>query len=123
MDAIAQAQRVYSPASTATRTPRSAEYEVIARITRRMKKAIASKDRVSLVHALHENRKLWNTLALNVADQGNALPNELRAQLFYLAEFTEKHTSKVLRKEADAVILLEVNISILRGLRMEGSPS
>ena len=120
MDAIAQAQRIYAPASTATRTPRSAEYEVIARITRRLKEAVKSQDKIAMIETLHENRVLWSTLAVNVADKDNELPKELRAQLFYLAEFTDAHTRKVLRNEASPVVLLEINVAILRGLKMEG---
>lgn len=121
MSAISQAQRIYAPASEVTRTPRSAEYEVIARITRRLKQAIEARGFRQLVDALHENRKLWSTLAINVAAADNALPADLRARLFYLAEFTDTHTQKVLRKEANASVLLEINISILRGLKMEGA--
>ena len=47
MNAFSQAQRAYSPAASPTRTARSAEYEVIARISHRMKKAIKTGDFLS----------------------------------------------------------------------------
>ncbi|SFT96306.1 flagellar protein FlaF [Sedimentitalea nanhaiensis] len=75
----------------------------------------------SLAEALHDNRKLWNIFAIDVADPGNSLPKDLKARLFYLAEFTNHHTSKVLARQASVEPLLEVNTAIMRGLRSRGS--
>ena len=55
-------------------------------------------------------------MAIDVADNENALPQELRAQLFYLAEFTEHHSRRVLRREADVTALIDINTAVLRGL-------
>ena len=73
----------------------------------------------ALTEALHANRKLWKIFAIDVADPGNKLPKDLKARLFYLAEFTSHHTSKVLARQATAEPLLEINTAILRGLRSE----
>lgn len=121
MNAIDLAQRAYAPTTAPTRSDRSIEYEVIARVTHRLKKAVESGQFGKLVEALHENRKLWRTLALDVADDGNALPADLRARIFYLAEFTDQHTSQVLAKRATIVPLLEINTAILRGLKPAGA--
>ena len=117
MNAYAQAQRAYAPTAAPTRSDRSVEYDVIARITARLRSAMERDDYPALVAALHENRTLWRTFAIDVADAGNGLPVTLRARLFYLAEFTEAQTRKVLRDKASAAPLLEVNIAILRGLK------
>lgn len=119
MNATMQAQRGYSAVSTTTGTARRIEYEVIAQITRRLQIA-ASEGRSgfpALVAALHDNKKLWNLLAIDLADPGNSYPSELKARLFYLAEFTHHHTTKVLAREDSADPLLDINMSILRGLR------
>lgn len=121
MNALDMAQRAYAPSTAPIRSNRSIEYEVIARVTHRLKKAIETGQFVKLVEALHENRKLWRALAIDVSDDGNGLPTELRARIFYLAEFTDHHTSEVLAKRATAVPLLEVNTAILRGLKPVGS--
>jgi flagellar protein FlaF len=95
------------------------EYDVIARITHRLKDA-AQQGKLgfaALAEAIHENRSLWTYLAVSVADDDNELPQQLRAQIFYLAEFTRQHSSKVLKGEASVRPLLEVNTAILRGLR------
>ena len=121
MNAISQAQRAYSAAAAPTRTPRGIEYEAVARITKNLKTA-ADKGRdgfVELAHALHENRQLWDIFAIDVADPANSLPNELKARLFYLAEFTRHHTSKVLAREDDVSPLIDINTSIMAGLRGE----
>ncbi|MGC1497586.1 MAG: flagellar biosynthesis regulator FlaF [Sulfitobacter sp.] len=115
------AQRAYAPTSAPTRSPRSIEYDVIARITYRLKSAIMKDKLPQLLEALHENRKLWRTLAIDVADVDNSLPKNLRARIFYLAEFTDHHTNEVIRKKTSAVPLLEINTAILRGLKQEGT--
>jgi len=111
------AQRAYAPTSAPIRSERSIEYDVIARITSRLKSAIEKGDRVRLIHAMHENRELWRILAIDAANPENLLPKELRARIFYLGEFTDHHTGKVIRDKVSAVPLLEINTAILRGLK------
>ncbi|WP_299968593.1 flagellar biosynthesis regulator FlaF [uncultured Roseobacter sp.] len=120
MNAYAQAQSAYAPATAPTRTARRAEYEVIARISHRLKKAIKDDDFPALAAALYENNKLWTTLAVDVLNEDNLLPDDLRARIVYLANFTRLHTQKVLRKEETAVPLLEINAMILGGLSGTG---
>lgn len=119
MNSYAQAQRAYAPTAAPTKSERSIEYEVIARITSRLKKAITEDSYPKLMESLHENNKLWQTLAIDVADPENGLPKTLRARLFYLAEFTDVHTKKVIRDKESAVPLLEINMAILRGLKQK----
>ena len=121
MNAYNLAQRAYAPANAPTRTARSAEYEVIARISHRIKSAIQRDDFPALAEAMYENNKLWTALAMDVIDDNNLLPDELRARIVYLADFSRQHSRKVLRKEETAIPLLEINAAILRGLKKEGS--
>ncbi|MBO9399520.1 flagellar biosynthesis regulator FlaF [Shimia sp. R9_3] len=113
------AKRTYGQASAPTRTAGKLEYDVIARITHKLKEAAKQGKRgfPALAEAIHENRRLWTMLARFVADGGNGLPEQLRAQIFYLAEFTDHHSTKVLAGDANVRPLLEVNTAILRGLR------
>lgn len=105
--------------SNAVRTDRGNEYEAFARITTALKTAAAKpKEQFpALARALNDNRKLWTIIAADVSDSGNRLPQQLRAQIFYLAEFTLAQTPRVLRGEAGADILIEINTMIMRGLR------
>ncbi|WP_281995439.1 flagellar biosynthesis regulator FlaF [Ruegeria faecimaris] len=117
------AQRVYAQAAAPTRTPRDTEYEAISKITHRLKAAAArhKTDFGAFVQALHENRRLWSVLANGVVDSNNALPNDLRARIFYLAEFTEQHSSQILSNKASVEPLLEINMAVLKGLRQMGA--
>lgn len=123
MNAIEQARQAYAPRHFPLRTPRSVEAELIGQITSRLEKNSKDPKRSfpALVEALHDNRRLWTTMAADVADSLNSLPPQLRAQIFYLAEFTEAHSKKVLNGEATAQILIEINTSILRGLNKSGA--
>ncbi|MEO1398849.1 MAG: flagellar biosynthesis regulator FlaF [Pseudomonadota bacterium] len=140
MNATQLAQTAYGSGTRSVRTPRGVEYEAFARVTSRLK-AIASdmaqakrqqiKSKTKrvipgqfsdLATALNENRTLWTLLATDVADDGNKLPDDLRARILYLAEFTRQHSAKVLKSQASVVPLLEINIAIMRGLRAQGGP-
>ncbi|MFZ5963525.1 flagellar biosynthesis regulator FlaF [Thalassococcus sp. BH17M4-6] len=124
MNAQSLAQRAYSQSATTTRTDRRIEYELIAQITHRIRAAALKGKRgfPQLVEALSDNRKLWTAFAVDVSDDGNALAPELRAQIFYLAEFVQVHTGKVLTGKARVAPILEVNAAILKGLSGRGAP-
>lgn len=110
------AQNAYAPRVAPIRTYTGVEYDAFAKITSALKSAA---DFTQKVAALHHNRSLWALLAADVADPENALPDPLRAQIFYLAEFTNQHTRKVLQKEAQVDVLIEVNTAMMRGLRQQ----
>lgn len=117
MNATTLAHRGYAPNAAPLKSARKAEYDVIARITSRLRSAMDCRDFNKLIHSIHENRTLWRKLALDLSSPENLLPDELRARLIYLAEFTEQHSRKVIRREASAVPLVEINTAILRGLK------
>jgi flagellar biosynthesis activator protein FlaF len=119
VNVFSRAHRAYSSAAETTRTPRGMEYEAVARITHRLRAAEAQGPDgfSSLAEALHDNKRLWRIFAVDVADAANPLPRDLRARLFYLAEFTHQHTSKILARKATIDPLLDINMAILRGLR------
>lgn len=120
MNAIEQARQAYAPTSAVIRTPRSTELQLFSQITARLRRAEKSGNRRDLIAALHDNRKLWTMIAIDVADVDNALPQALRAQIFYLAEFTGQHTGKVLRHEAEVSSLIDINNAIIAGLAAAG---
>ncbi len=101
------------------RAPRTIEYDLFARVTRQLGAAAAAgaRDYAGLIRALHDNTRLWRTLAADVAGSGNGLPQDLRARLFYLYEFTEAHSRKVADGKAEAGVLIEINTAVMRGLR------
>lgn len=110
-----QAKAAYGAARPTARVPRSTEYELFAQITARLNSA-KDKPFAELVEAVTDNRRLWSRLSVFVADQNNALPEDLRAQIFYLGEFTEVQSRRILAGQATIDALVDVNRSIMRGL-------
>ena len=122
MNATVLAKTAYANPGQPTRTLRGTEYEIFARVTHRLKQAsgLAKTNFPVLARAIYDNRKLWTTLAVDVASAENGLPDMLRARIFYLNEFTQTHSRKVLKGEASVDALLDINTAIMRGLRREG---
>ena len=118
MNVIEQAKQAYAPNQHAVRTTRSVEAQLISQITSRLQRLskMPAQDFPQLVAAIHDNRRMWTTMAVDVADKGNALPKELRAQIFYLAEFTDHHSQQVIRGKADPSALIDINMAVLKGL-------
>lgn len=119
MNAFDMARTAYGTTSQAVKTPRDTEYDAFARITRQLRAAAENQGRdfSGFIRALDINRRLWTILATDVADKQNALPKQLRAQIFYLAEFTLQHTNKVMNRKGDVAILIDINMAIMRGLQ------
>ncbi len=113
------ARPAYGSQARAIRTARGAEYEAFAMATRQLSAATGpgKGDFAALANALFANQRLWTVIASDVSEPANGLPAELRARLFSLAEFTRQHSSKVLREEADARVLIDINMAVMRGLR------
>ena len=118
MNVIEQARQAYAPANTHLRTDRSTELQVFSQTTSRLRMAATATPFAfsCLAAALHENRRLWTLLAADVSDDDNGLSPDLRAQIFYLAEFTAYHSRKVLKGEATVEALVDINLAIMRGL-------
>lgn len=120
MSANARPTNGYGDATRALGTPRSVEYQVFSQVTGQLSRATApNRPFTDLASALHDNIQLWTTLAADLAGDDNGLTPKLRGQLLSLAQFTRAHSSKVLRREADAGVLIEINTAIMRGLRGE----
>lgn len=117
MEAYLKHRDGYMDATRSVGMPRDIEYQLFARVTGRLNQASIADDFTKLIGALHDNLTLWKTIAFDVMDDGNDLPPMLRARLFYLYEFTQAHTRRVQRQEADISALIDVNMSIMRGLR------
>ena len=117
MNALHQAQSAYRNHDQPIRTSRGIEYEAFARITHRLKEAASDPPKISdLASAIHDNRRLWSILASDVVDEANALPQELRARIFYLSEFARTYSSRVLNGASPAP-LIDINMAVMRGLR------
>ncbi|MEQ3673274.1 flagellar biosynthesis regulator FlaF [Pseudophaeobacter sp.] len=124
MNALLKAKSAYTAANASTKTTTDYEYDIVARATQNLlaahKTASTKKGAEGfavLAEALHKNRKMWTIFAVDLAAKENQLPQDVKENLFYLAEFTRQHTSKVLSRKANVRALIEVNMAVLRGLR------
>lgn len=124
MNIIEQARQAYAPTQMAIRTDRAIESQLLSQVTARLRRSLTGNvvNFPALASAIHDNRRIWTTLAASVADQENNLPDDLRAKLFYLAEFTDHHSAKVLAGAADAQALVDINTAVMRGLNGQVAP-
>ncbi|MEM6499633.1 MAG: flagellar biosynthesis regulator FlaF [Pseudomonadota bacterium] len=117
MNATTFAQKGYAATAAPVRTHRGAEYLVFQKVTSSLSKAMhSSSTKAQQAEALHDNRRLWSALAVDLASDENQLPQTLRAQLFYLAEFSLLQSAKALQEPQALGILIEINKSVMRGL-------
>lgn len=121
MSLAQRAHKAYSSATAPIRTNRSLEYEAISKISHRLRAAAQQRatNFPEFAEAISANRRLWTTLAMDVAQTGNQLPEDLRARLFWLAEFTDSESQKLLRGKGEVGILIEINSAVLHGLRTQ----
>lgn len=113
------AQNGYAATAQTISSDRGLEYQVFARITQELSslRPEAPDYHAKMIAALNRNMKLWTILSVEVSEENNRLPKELRAKIFQLAEFTRAHTAKVYAGEADPTVLVEINTMVMRGLR------
>jgi flagellar biosynthesis activator protein FlaF len=119
VNALDLARSAYAMPGQPLRSDRATEYDLFAQVTRRLRDT-ACQTGVARARAIHDNVELWTALAADVAGDGNALPRDLRARLFWLAEFTLAHSRKVLKGEAEVAVLVDINTAIMRGLAPQG---
>lgn len=117
MTASSLAQSAYATAAAPVRTARGTEYAAFQSVTTRLSQAADAEDALPLrAAALHDNRKLWTALATDLAGPENGLPQSLRAQLFYLAEYSLQQSRTALKDAAALAPLIDVNRAVMRGL-------
>ena len=117
----AAARAAYARPEAPHRDYRALEYDLLARATKALSVSRGQDvDYAKLLTALDENQRLWSTLAADVAEPENGLPQKLRAQLFYLYEFTAHHSRAVRDSKASVDVLIDINTAVMRGLRGQG---
>lgn len=112
-----KATQAYQAHTKETLSPRSVEYRVFGQVISRMEIAKEKQnDILALEEALNDNILLWNALSADVMDDHNALPDQLRAQIVYLAQYMHHHTALVRKQEADLTPMIDINRMIMEGL-------
>jgi flagellar protein FlaF len=110
--------RAYQQVARRAETPRDTEYRLLAEVTRALLtlKSTPREDFRVWMDALHWNRRVWAALADDCAQPSNILPEGTRAQIISLSLFVHRHTSQVMRQEADLDTLIDLNRTIMQGL-------
>lgn len=111
----------YATALAQVGTQREAEARILSRLTANLAAAMGrvTQDFPALIRALHDNDRFWTHITNDLASDGNALPDQLRASLISIAGFVIGHSAKVRRGAASAQPLVDINQSIIRGLTTE----
>lgn len=101
------------------RSTRDVEYDIFSRVTRMLRQSAPDGRSTEAILAIHKNNELWTILATDLADSGNALPDDVKAGLLSLAGFALRHGHAVLSGEATTEALIDINLSVMKGLRGE----
>jgi flagellar biosynthesis activator protein FlaF len=111
--------QAYQQAAQRAEGPRDTEYRLFAEVTRALMDANQAErgDLKTRVAALDWNRRLWTALATDCSSPENRLPDTLRASIISLSMFVSRHTSETIRGGAPLDLLIEVNRSIMQGLK------
>lgn len=114
-----QAHTVYKQAQKELSSPKGIELKVFMSVTSAIKAVNmdAPGAKSKLYEALLENAELWRVIFIDLINPENALPTDLKHNLISLADFTQKHTQAVLGGHADHQVLLDINESVIAGLR------
>ncbi|HVZ91899.1 MAG TPA: flagellar biosynthesis regulator FlaF [Rhizomicrobium sp.] len=110
--------QAYQNAQRTTEDSRSTEYRLFGQVTGALIDAQkAGQSGGPLVDAIDWNKKLWRTLAADCLDERNQLPQDLRAKIVSLSLWIAKYSRKVTREGASLEPLIEVNRTIMQGLK------
>ncbi|MDE2489163.1 MAG: flagellar biosynthesis regulator FlaF [Alphaproteobacteria bacterium] len=119
--------QAYQKAAARAETPRDLEYRLFGQVTRALISAseAGAGDVSERMDALDWNRRLWSVLANDCASEGNQLPKQLRANIISLSLWVNRHTSAIMRNEAEFGPLIDVNKMMMQGLgpRAEAPPA
>lgn len=106
----------YAMAGEAVRSDRSRERDAVARVTRMLKEARDSGDRVETAKAVATQYRLWSMFFTDLSVPGNALPEQLRKQLTTIAAVVLQNADYRPGDEVDFEFHITVNESIMEGL-------
>jgi flagellar biosynthesis activator protein FlaF len=110
--------RAYQQANARSERPRESEYRLFGQVTRALMEAskAPATDLRARIDAIDWNRRLWSTLAHDCCKPENQLPTPLRAQIISLNSWVRRHSSAVMKGEAQFDDLIEINRIMMQGL-------
>ena len=117
--------QAYRQAAQRAESARDTEYRLFGEVTRALIDAAdePAASPAARLEALDWNRRLWTTLAADCAKPDNRLPPPVRAQIITLALWVARHTTAVVRREAEFDLLIDVNRDNIQGLTPHNEPA
>jgi len=110
--------QAYQNAQRIAEDPRATEYRLFGQVTGALLDVKKAGDNgVPLVEAVDWNKRLWRTLAADCMDERNRLPEDVRAKIVSLSMWIAKYSRKVTREGASLDPLIELNRTIMQGLK------
>lgn len=107
----------YKAVQAQTENPRQTEYRLFAEVTKAM---IAVKDQglreAEFYKAVDWNRRLWLALQMDLSQENNQFPDELKARIISIAIWVDRHSRRALKGEATIDSMIAVNRTIMEGL-------
>lgn len=107
----------YQHTLKATESPRDIEYRLFGQVTRALLD-IAPLPRTDpkVIDAIDWNRRLWSAMALDCANNDNAMPPQIRAGVISLSMFVARYSSQVMTQSMPVDPLIDINRTIMQGL-------
>lgn len=110
----------YTKTQNIAENPRDIEYRLLAQVTTGLANALEKPDDTKMrVIAAQKNRDVWAALRLDLTNDANQLPKELRASLISVSLWIEKETHKIMSGTGDIQAVIEINRNIMAGLKPE----
>jgi flagellar protein FlaF len=110
--------QAYKNTQRLTEDTRTTEYRLFGQVTGALIDVKRTgKNGGPLVEAIDWNQRMWRTLANDCLDERNRLPQEVRAKIISLSMWIFKYSRQVAREGAPLDPLIEVNRTIMQGLK------
>ena len=109
---------VYKTVQNKTDDPRDVEYRLLAQVTASLMRARDNPKEIhDKVKAILWNRDVWSALRVDLSDENNQLPKQLRASLISVSLWIEKETQALLNGNGDMDAVIDINRNIMAGLK------
>jgi flagellar protein FlaF len=117
--------QAYQQAAQRAESPREIEYRLFGQVTRALMDAaeLGAGEIGRRMDALDWNRRLWSVLAADCAHPANQLPAQIRANIISLSLWVNRHTTAIMRNEAEFGPLIDVNKLMMQGLEPRAEAS
>lgn len=106
---------LYRKNLSVTDAPHQTEFRAFAHVIHALRSA-ESGDAATRTRALYETHKLWSVLVSDLAEDGNGLPNDLKAQLISIGLWACKYSMSAMSSDLPLEPLIAVNTNIAQGL-------